>query len=107
MCDEAVYQEKIGQLEDYLEFVNTDIDRLMRFEVELYAAYATLNDLTIERVKEWYQDAESKLVSANDPWLYLSHKYDVWNDDDIEYYYDIELGEGIIHSCGGYWFSVE
>ena len=108
MCDINAYKEKLGALEDYLEFVNTDVDRLMQWEPDLYAAYAAHNDLTVETVKDWYEDAEDNFVSAYDPGMYLMAKYEVWKDDDIDYYYEKEVHrDGTLYECGNYWFKAE
>ena len=108
MCDINKYKEKLSSLEDYLEIVNTDVDRLMQWEPELYAAYAAHNNLTVGTVKSWYESAEDNFVSAYGIELYLQHKYDVWKDDDIDYFYEKEVHEdGTLYECGGYWFKTD
>lgn len=108
MCDINVYKEKISALEDYLEFVNTDIDRLMQWEPELYAAYAAHNNLTVGTVKDWYESAEDNFVSVYGVELYLQTKYGVWKDEDIDYFYEKEVHrDGTLYECGSYWFKTE
>ena len=108
MCDINAYKEKLSNLEDYLEFVNTDVDRLMQWEPELYAAYAAHNDLPVETVKDWYESAEDNFVSVYGVELYLQTKYEVWKDEDIDYLYDKEVHrDGTLYECGNYWFKTE
>ena len=108
MCDINTYKEKLSALEDYLEFVNTDIDRLMRWEPELYAAYAAHNGLAVEEVKDWYEEAEDNFVSVYGVDLYLQGKYGAWQDDDIDYLYEKAVHrDGTLYECGGYWFKAE
>lgn len=108
MCNVSAYTEFVERLEDYLEFVNTDVDRLMAYEPELYAAYGTHNELKVEEIKDWYQDAEAMFVTVYDPYLYLQNKYDVWRDEDIDYFYEKEVHkDGVLYECGGYWFTTK
>lgn len=108
MCDINKFNEKVSALEDYLEYVNTDIDSLMAWEPDLYAAYAAHNDLPVETIKDWYEEAEDRFVSAWDIDLYIQKKYDVWGEEAIDYYYEKEVHrDGILYECGGYWFSTE
>ena len=108
MCNVSAYTEYVDRLEDYLGFVNTDVDRLMAYEPEFYAAYGTHNELKVEEIKDWYQDAEEKYVTMYEPYLYLQKKYDVWRDEDIDYFYEKEVHkDGVLYECGDYWFTTE
>lgn len=108
MCDINAYKEKLSNLEDYLEFVNTDVDRLMQWEPELYAAYAAHNNLPVETVKSWYESAEDNFVSVYGVELYLQTKYGVWKDEDIDYFYEKEVHrDGTLYECAGFWFKAE
>lgn len=108
MCNVSAYTEYLERLETYLEFVNTDVDRLMAYEPELYAVYGTHNNLRIEEIKGWYQDAEALFVTVYDPYLYLQNKYDVWKDEDVDYFYEKEVHrDGILYECAGFWFVTE
>lgn len=105
MCDVNAVKAKLDELEDYLAYVNTDIDRLMKWEPDLYAAYAAHNDLPIGTIKEWYQDAEDEFVSAFEPDLYLQMKYGVWKAEDLDYFYEKEVHrDGTLYEAGSYWF---
>lgn len=106
MCDLTKYKENLDRLNDYLEYVNSDMDRLMAYEPELYAAYLTLRpELVLEEVKEWYEEAEAMYISAHGIDLYLMKKYDVWRDEDLDYYYEKEVHrDGLVRECGSYWF---
>lgn len=109
MCDITQFTENAERLEDYLEHVNTDVDRLMAYEPTLYAAYLTLNPrLGLEYIKSWYKEAEEMYVSATGLDVYLGIKYDVWEGEDIDYYYEKEVHrDGTLAECGGYWFRTE
>ena len=108
MCNVSAYKEYVERLEDYLEFVSTDVDRLMAYEPELYAAYGTHTELKLEEIKDWYQDAEAMFVSVDDPYPYLQYKYDVWRDEHVDYFYEKEVHkDGVLYECGGYWFTTE
>lgn len=108
MCDINKVYEKQDELEDYFEFVNTDVDRLLKWEPELYAAYAAHNNLAVSTIKEWYPQAEDNYVSAFSPDLYLQRKYGVWKDAALDYYYDKEVHQdGTLYECGGFWFTTE
>lgn len=109
MCDITQFKENVERLEDYLEHVNTDVDKLMAFEPELYAAYLTHNPrLGLEHIKSWYREAEEMYVSSLGVDVYLGMKYDVWKDEDIDYYYEKEVHrDGTLYECAGYWFKNE
>lgn len=108
MCNVTAYKEYLGRLEDYLAFVNTDVDRLMAWEPELYAAYGTHKGLAIEKVKEWYQDAEKMFISTSDPELYIASQYDTYRSGaDLWELVDREIARGMIYECGSYWFINE
>lgn len=108
MCDINQVNAKLGELEDYLEYVNTDVDRLLRWEPDLYAAYAAHNDLKVSTIKDWYTKAEDAFVSACGVDLYLQTKYDLWKEEQLDYYYEKEVHrDGTLYECGGYWFKTE
>ena len=108
MCDINAVNQKISELEDYLEYVHTDIDRLMKWEPDLYAAYAAHHNLPVSTIKEWYEDAEDAFISTFGLDLYLSGKYEVHRDEDLDYYYEKEVyRDGTVYECGGYWFTTE
>lgn len=108
MCDINAYKEKLNALEDYLEFVNTDVDRLMQWEPDLYAAYAAHNGLAVEEIKDWYEEAEDNFVSAFGIELYLQTKYEFWTDEGFDYFYEKEVHkDGTLYECGGYWFKTD
>lgn len=108
MCDINKYNEKVRALEDYLEYVNTDVDRLMAWEPDLYAAYAAHNNLPVETIKEWYEKAEDMFISVFNINLYLQKKYNIWSVEAIDYYYEKEVHrDGTLYECGGFWFRTE
>ena len=108
MCNVTAFNDYVGRLEDYLEFVNTDVDRLMAWEPELYAAFGTHNELPVETIKDWYAEAEDMFVTVWDIDLYIQKKYEVWEDEAIDYYYEKEVHrDGTLYECGGYWFKTD
>lgn len=108
MCDINKYNQKLSELEDYLDYVNTTIDRWFAWELELYAAYAAHKDLVISTIARWYWEAEDNYVTAYDPSLYLCSKYNIWTSDQIDFYYNKEVfQDGTLFECMGYWFKTE
>jgi hypothetical protein len=108
MCNVTAFNDYVGRLEDYLEYVNTDVDRLMAWEPELYAAFGTHNNKKIEEIKDWYEDAEDLFISTFDPELYIAAKYETYRtNEDLWDLVDREIDAGTIYECGGYWFRSE
>lgn len=106
MCNVTEYKKKLEELETYLEFVNTEVDRAMAYEPELYAAYWTLHpQLGVEYIGSWYKVAEELFISAHSLDVYLGKKYDVWSDESLDYYYEKEVNDDLARECGGYWFK--
>lgn len=108
MCDVDVYREYLDRLEDYLDYVNTDVERHMLWEPDLYAGYGAYNGLKVEEIKNWYRDAEEQFITTGDPDDYIRRQYDhdiiedaVWD------LVDREIDEGRIYECGGYWFLAD
>lgn len=108
MCDINKYHAKLVELQDYLEYVTTDIEDLLLWEPDLYAAYAAHNGLNVATIKEWYGDAEELFVNALSPEPYLMHKYDAVTAEEVDYYYEKEVfRDGTLYECGGYFFRTE
>lgn len=105
MCDITKYQENLEALEDFFEYVNTDIFSELTWEDEMYAAYATAYDLPIPAIGQWHTDCEDAWVPQID--AYLGHKYEVWSEEGIQYNFEKEVDEGILRECAGYWFATE
>lgn len=107
MCVNNKFDEKLDSLNDYIGYVNTDIDRLMAFEPELYAAYAAHNDEVITDVKAWYEKAEKNFISSFGIDMYLGIKYDTWDEEALDHFFAQEVHEdGTLYECHGYWFKV-
>lgn len=105
MCDVNKLEVYSDRWNDYFDFVNTDIRRWFTFEDELYIAYGSYNNLPIEDVKQWHRDAVEYFI-ATDPETYINHKYGdhLLSEDDVEYYIDKEIDEGMLYENNGYWF---
>lgn len=105
MCDINVLKQKANEMDDYLSYVNTDVDRKMGLPFEVYVAYAAHEGKTIAEIGTWYSEAEKYYVSQYSPDYYLAKKYDVWSDDELNYYYEKEVHrDGTLYECGGYFF---
>ena len=108
MCDINKFYAKLTELDDYFEFVNTDIMSKLGCDIEVYAGYAAHNNLTVSTIKEWYEDAEDAFITMYNIDLYIETKYDVWKSDDLDYYYEKEVHrDGTLYECGGYWFKAD
>ena len=108
MCDINKVIQKEEELDTYLNYVVSDIINKMMFEPALYAAYAAHNELTISTIPKWYREAEEDFVTVYNIDLYLQKKYEVWKDEDIDYFYEKEVHkDGTLYECGGYWFKTE
>lgn len=107
MYKAPAFTEYLEQLEAYLEYVNTDVDRLMGREPDMYAAYGTHNNLKIEEIKNWYQAAEEHLISVYAPETYIMKKYDVFEVAEVWELLEIEVDSGTIYESNYYWFYTE
>lgn len=108
MCDLIKVEAKYDDMLDYMEYVNTDVDSLMAFSPDVYAAYAAHNDKNISLIKEWFEDAEDAFVSAYSVESYLQQKYDIWSDDAVDFYYNKEVFvDETLYECWGYWFKTK
>lgn len=106
MCNVTELKRKETEMESYLEYVNTEIDKFLRFEVGVYVAYAAHRNKNIVEIGDWFREAETNLVSVHSPDIYLAKKYDVWEDDELDYYYEKEVQrDGTLFECGGYYFK--
>lgn len=108
MCDVNNYKEYLGRLEDYLEYVNTDVEDLMMWEPELYAAFGVHNGLAVENIKNWYMWAEELLITTGDPddWVRSRHEHHLSEEAVWDIVHD-NVDQGLIFECGGYWFATE
>lgn len=105
MCDVTAFKANLEALEDYLEFVNTDVEHLMGYEVEMYAAYMCVAPGSrIHNIKDWYREAEINYISSTTLELYIMSKYDVYTEEDVDYWHEIEVGRSYVLECAGYWF---
>lgn len=108
MCNVSAYNENVDRLVDYLEHVNPEVDRLLEYEPELYAAFMTAvrPQLGVEHIKSWYKEAEELYISLYDIDLYLTLKYDVHWVEELDYYYEKEVHlDDLVRECAGYWFK--
>lgn len=105
MCNTTAFEQKLQEITDYLEHVNTKVDRNMRYEPELYAAYAAHNNKSATYIKQWYKIAEVDFVSSMSPDLYLARRHEVWDEEAIDYHYTKEVEAGTLYECGGFWFK--
>lgn len=107
MCNVTKLREVTESLNDYLEYVNTDVDQLMAYEPELYAAYAAHTGEKISRIKDWYLEAEQAFITTLGLEDYIESRYDYV--DQFNYWDKVqtEIDDGDIFECGGYWFRGE
>ena len=107
MCDVTKYKECITALTDYIAYVNTGVDRLLNYELEMYAAYMTHNDeARMTNFSEWYKQAEAAYIATDlGISMWIANQYEVWKDKDIDQYFYLETSNGTIYECGGYWFE--
>lgn len=107
MCNITDNEEYTQRWDDYFEHVNTDIRTELSFEDELYQAYGAFNGLPVETLREWHEDAARYLVSTSDGFAYIHNKYADFpglSDDDVYYFLDKEIGDGMLYENRGYWF---
>lgn len=103
MCKDILkYQDYLERLEDYLTYVNLSINDRLEHIIYVYAGYGSHNDLPIYKLKEWYLEAEDRLIWDVDD--YLIRKYDIHTTAQIEEAFDKEMDEGTIYECGGEFF---
>lgn len=103
MCDITKYKENLTALVDFFDYVNTDIYGALTWEDEMYAAYATAFDLSTSTISQWYTDCDDAWVGSVD--AYLADKYEIWREEDIQFYYEKEVDQGILRECAGYHFT--
>ena len=106
MCDLTGTYEYRDQWEDYFTYVNTSVLQKLQFEDDLYIAYGSHYKLPVEDIKFWYEDAEVYFVTSLYPDGYIAHKYSdhVLTEDDVDYFLDKEIDEGMLFENLGYWF---
>lgn len=108
MCnDVSLYNDNVEGLEDFFEFVNTDLYRELRYNIELYAAYATLHGLSIYHIRGWWDKAERDYTSEHLVEQLLLRRNDNYPGLDINDLVQLEIDEGRLLECGGYWFNNE
>lgn len=105
MCDITAIEAYEAEWDDYFAFVNTDIIDALMFEDDLYIAYGSFNDLGVEDLGSWFEDAE-KLYIGPDPEPFIDNKYSdsILCPDDLDYFVEKEKDEGMIYEQNGYWF---
>ena len=101
----GAFTDKCDEVADFLEYVNTDVMYKMKFNDEVYAAYAAANGLSVDHLPEWYQHAEHQFITSMYPAVFIAMKYNVWEDEDIEHYALKEIESGDIYEVAGYWFK--
>lgn len=107
MCNITDNEEFAQRWDDYFEHVNNEVYQDLKFEDELYQAYGAYNGLRVEWIKGWYRDAESHHINSIDPRSYVRNKYGDHpglTEDDVDYFLDKEIGDGMIYENNGYWF---
>lgn len=105
MCNTTAFEQKLQEITDYLEYVSTKTNQKMRYEPELYAAYAAHYNLKIAHVGSWFKTAEASFVSSLSPDLYLAKRYEVWDEEAIDYHYTKEVEAGTLYECANFWFK--
>lgn len=107
MCDLTKLEMYTDMWDDYFAFVNTDVSKKLLFEDDMYIAYGCYNDLPVEDIRSWYKDAEDfRVGSLMGPEGYIAHKYNnhALTQDDVDYFIDKEVDEGMLYESNGYWF---
>ena len=112
MCNVDKYRDYLSRLEDYLEFVNTDVEELMKYETELYTAYGSHHGYKVEYIKDWYDEAEDDLLTELSPEDFVSNEYGIpidpsGYDTRVPDIVDELIEKGELFECGGYWFHSE
>lgn len=107
MCDNTANELYEDQWNDYFTYVNSDVRQKFKWEDDLYIAYGSHNDLPISEIGFWYGDAEDLFVSAAGTESYITFKYghSIINEEDVEYFTQMEIDENMLYENMGYWFS--
>ncbi len=105
MCDLTANEIYEQVWEDYFTYVNSGVYSKLMYNDEVYVGYGSHYELPVEDVAFWYGDAEKALIPGLDPDHYIASKYDILSDDDIQYYIDKEVEDGMLFENMGYWYS--
>lgn len=100
------YEDYEQAWEDYFTYVNIKKLEPLYYTDDLYIAYGFHNQLPIEDISEWYEDAEYYFVNSISPESYIIQKYDdsIFTGDDVDYFVEKELAEEMLYEVNGYWF---
>ena len=96
------------RIETAVEFINTICAQQLELGYDVYAAYAVLKNLDPTQVRCWAAECEEAYVGVWYPDTYIMKKYDVWKQEDIDYYVEKEQDYlGILVEIADYWFKLE
>lgn len=106
MCDVGKLKAYQEAWDTHFEYVDSLTYQSAMYEDEVYVAYGCNYGLPISDFSHWHRDAENALVSSDiGVEYYISKKYDLRSEEDVNYYIDKEVSEGMIFECNGYWFT--
>lgn len=104
MCEEVAFTNYMERLEDYLEYVNTDVEDHLDYPLSVYAAYGSRNGESVETIKEWYEAADEQYLDMFAPTDYIDG---IYGNQEADYFWELvyrEESKGYIYRYADHWF---